>query len=578
MPKTVRLNLTLRLTAIALFTVVWVPLSSALGLGGVKYNSYLGEPLTASIQIIGNAAGLGVDEIKVRVVSAAEAKDMGVDVLMSAYRFKLSTRLDQGRLMVDISSRDSIREPFVDLLIELQWPNGIIFREYTLLLDLPPKRASVKPSAPQRDRRAELNSSQRSLNLKSSPRKPQTQAFTAAQNGHYRVRPGDSLSKIAGQWSTGTEHSLHDVSSWILTQNPSAFIGGNANRLIAGAQLQLPTKEGDLTEGLPQSGTPQYTTEDHGTAPVEKTDVQTPTAESNTGGGKLYLGNAEAAKVTEPSAVSKTMSIRAQVESAREMNDLLARENQELRVRIERIENSGYNSTFEQIVALQQQQIDELRRELRNETLAREQATSAVLETPSNDSEAIAVFTEAAAKASDERASTSAPLNPLWWVLLGLLLGAGAMVAYHLLGRRKAQVADKDLDYAPELEELENVDDEEVTFDVAELQEAVDEIDILPDDDLFGGVDSQPSELPESIDDRLLVDADLQKLSLRDDMAPKSVATEEDAVDKMIGTAYIYTSFGKFDEAKALLKTQQQLMGDDPRFTKALADIESQRD
>jgi len=548
-------------------------MSSALGLGGVKYNSYLGEPLTASVQLIGNASDLGASDIKVRAVSAAEAQDMGVDILMSAYRFKLTPRLDEGRLVIDISSREVIREPFVDLLIELQWPKGVIFREYTLLLDLPPKQASIKPSAPKRNKRAELDSAQRTPVQKSTSR--QTQTFTAAQNGQYRVKSGDSLSRISRRWRAGTGHSQNDVSSWILSQNPGAFIAGNANRLIAGAQLQLPAKEADLTEGLPQVGTPQYTSLDEGSTPVETHEVQKTTGVSNSGEGKLYLGNAEAAKVTEPSSTAQAESIRTQVESAREMNDLLARENQELRLRIERIENSGYNRTFEQIVALQQQQIDELRSELRREALARKEAAETELETQRSDNEALAVFTETASQAAESRAQGVTSVNPLWWVILGLLLGAGLMVAYHFWGRRKEQVAIKTVDYAPELEELDTSDDSETSFDVAELQEAVDEIDILPDDDLFGGGNTVVNELPESIDDSLVVDADLQNLSLHEDMAP---APEEDAVDKMIGTAYIYTSFGKFDEAKALLETQQKLMGDDPRFTQALADIETQRD
>jgi len=573
MPNMDRPGRTLRLAAITLLSVIWAPMSSSLGLGGVKYNSYLGEPLTASVQLIGNTTNLGTSDIKVRAVSASDAQDMGVDILMSAYRFKLTPRLDQGRLVVDISSREAIREPFVDLLIELQWPKGVVFREYTLLLDLPPKRTSLKPSAPKRDKRAELNSVQRTTVQKSTTR--QAQAFTAAQNGQYRVKSGDSLSRISKRWRAGTGHSQSDVSSWILNQNPEAFIGGNANRLIAGAQLQLPAKESDLAGGLPQVGTPQYTSRDEEYRAIKPQEVQKASAANSSAEGKLYLGNAEAAKVTEPDFTAQADSIRTQVESAREMNDLLARENQELRTRIERIENSGYNRTFEQIVALQQQQIDELRNELKSEALARKEAAATDLEAPRGDNEATAVFTEAAAQAAESRAQGSATINPLWWVMLGLLLGAGLMVGYHFWGRRKAQVASKDFDYAPELEELDTSDDDETNFDVAELQEAVDEIDILPDDDLFGGGSSPANELPESIDDSLVADADLKNLSLHEDMAP---APEEDAVDKMIGTAYIYTSFGKFDEAKALLETQQQLMGEDPRFTQALADIETQRD
>src|SRR5690606_6389546 len=47
------------------------------------------------------------------------------------------TRRSDGRAVVRISSSRPINEPFVDLLVELNWASGTFAREYTFLLDPP---------------------------------------------------------------------------------------------------------------------------------------------------------------------------------------------------------------------------------------------------------------------------------------------------------------------------------------------------------------------------------------------------------------------------------------------------------
>jgi pilus assembly protein FimV len=42
-----------------------------------------------------------------------------------------------GRDVIKVSSRESITEPFVTLLVEVTWGRGQLVREYTVLLDPP---------------------------------------------------------------------------------------------------------------------------------------------------------------------------------------------------------------------------------------------------------------------------------------------------------------------------------------------------------------------------------------------------------------------------------------------------------
>ncbi len=569
--KTEIIGLTCRVTALLTLSLGWSGFSNALGLGGVEYKSYLGEPLAATIEIIGDGRNLGVDDVRVRNLLPPEAEALGVDLLASPYQFKLRPVQRDGRLFIRLTSRTPIREPFVDVLVELQWPNGVIYREYTLLLDLPPKEAAPTPVA------SRPQASNTQTPVSSRPARRRAPALDVDPGGSYRVRSGDSLSRIANRWREGKGHTLQDTSDWILEHNPRAFIGGDANRLIAGVELTMPDL-GLRSAPVPVSGAPEYTSRDRGVsgAPSDSS----PSSESvlqQSAAGKVYLGNAAAASSSDPDVLDA--SIRTQVESAREMNDLLARENKELRKRIERIENSGYNETFEKIVNLQQQQIDELRRQL-EETVAQGQAARAkasadlaVAGQSEGDNQEVAQFTDTTAAAANQRAAAEEAVNPLWWVLLGLVIGTGCAAIYMLFGRRESEEdKDKAISFRQDMSELE---DSEAEIESSTLKAEIGEIDVLKEDDLFGDSE-QTHELPESIEDSLAVDDELLNLSINETMAPEELV-EEDAVDKMIGTAYIYTSFGKFDEAKALLETQRELLGADPRFDEALADIETQR-
>ena len=44
-----------------------------------------------------------------------------------------------GNASVEVRSEQPVSEPFVDLVVEVRWPTGRLVRQYTLLLDLPPR-------------------------------------------------------------------------------------------------------------------------------------------------------------------------------------------------------------------------------------------------------------------------------------------------------------------------------------------------------------------------------------------------------------------------------------------------------
>src|SRR6202011_4074195 len=112
-------------------------LSWALGLGEIHLNSSLNEPMNAEIDLI----AAGPDELTALRATLA-AKDAftryGIDrpPFLSTLTFKVGKSKD-GRDVLVVRSTESIPEPFVTFLVEVNWARGRLMREYTVLLDPP---------------------------------------------------------------------------------------------------------------------------------------------------------------------------------------------------------------------------------------------------------------------------------------------------------------------------------------------------------------------------------------------------------------------------------------------------------
>ena len=70
----------------------------------------------------------------------ADYARLGIDpaALTTPLRFELLVDR-RGNASVEVRSEQPVSEPFVDLVVEVRWPTGRLVREYTLLLDLPPR-------------------------------------------------------------------------------------------------------------------------------------------------------------------------------------------------------------------------------------------------------------------------------------------------------------------------------------------------------------------------------------------------------------------------------------------------------
>jgi pilus assembly protein FimV len=241
-----------KLTAAVASAMVLTSAASAAGLGKLTVLSALGQPLRAEIELTSvspeEASGLVA---KLASPDAFKTANIDFNPALLSLRFAVEQR--GGRQLIRVSSTQPLNEPFVDLLLELSWNNGRLVREYTFLLDPAELRATqsaqVAPSEapPQRPR---MEAAPPPAAAAERPRRDRAQAGAeAGERGRsgaagggtseYRVRPGDSLGKIAAQLKP-VDVSLDMMLVALYRANPDAFMGNNMNRLKSGRILNVP--------------------------------------------------------------------------------------------------------------------------------------------------------------------------------------------------------------------------------------------------------------------------------------------------------------------------------------------------
>src|SRR3990172_319684 len=111
--------------------------SHALALGKLKVFSALNEPLNAEIEFT-SATEKELKGLTASLASRADFDAAGVDrlPLLSQIKFIVVKRTD-GRYFLDLRTDQQLDEPFLHLLLQIEWPGGRLVREYTALVEAP---------------------------------------------------------------------------------------------------------------------------------------------------------------------------------------------------------------------------------------------------------------------------------------------------------------------------------------------------------------------------------------------------------------------------------------------------------
>jgi pilus assembly protein FimV len=248
-----------------------------LGLGEIEVNSALNQKLNANIELL-SATPEDTETIIVKLASRKEFSRAGLDrpYLLNDLRFK--SEVIDGVPHIKVTSSSPIREPFLNFLVEIDWPNGHLLREYTVLLDPPVFMTQLASPAPATqggaaDSSGFRPSSSGSTNVVpvvtpgavASPRPaagsvapaPQAQPQAVAQTyipapyvqqqvtinqppGSYRIKSGDTAWSLANAMMPDQSITVEQMMIAMLRSNPESFIGENINGLKRGYILRVP--------------------------------------------------------------------------------------------------------------------------------------------------------------------------------------------------------------------------------------------------------------------------------------------------------------------------------------------------
>ncbi|RLJ21878.1 hypothetical protein DJ030_03245 [bacterium endosymbiont of Escarpia laminata] len=228
--------------AVAIATALSPLGAYALGLGEIHTQSSLNQYFKADIDLI-SVKSDEVQDVRVELASQAAFARAGVErpFMLSGLTFKPMLRSD-GKVVIVVSSRDPVREPFLNFLIEVNWPKGRLIREYTVLLD-PPLTVKRKPApviAP--IVRAAPTSRPTPVQSRRTVTSRQQAAASRSDGGareYGPVKNNDNLWVIARSMRRSGE-TTEQLMMALLEHNPKAFIRNNVNGLKVGKILRLP--------------------------------------------------------------------------------------------------------------------------------------------------------------------------------------------------------------------------------------------------------------------------------------------------------------------------------------------------
>lgn len=230
--------------------------ADAAGLGKLTVLSSLGEPLRAEIEVL-DVADLDLSTLKANLASGEAFRQSGIERVPTLFsvHFAIEKKKRDG-VVIKLSSPQSISDPFLDFLVEFQWPTGRLVREYTVLLDPPgfAKQEAVAPvalpgvaekvgkpvAAPEP---APLPPPEKAKpEPKAAPSRKTVASEKPRGDKYGPVKKGQTLYQIAGEVKPA-EVSLEEMLVALYRSNPNAFAGKNMNRLVTGKILNVPSAE-----------------------------------------------------------------------------------------------------------------------------------------------------------------------------------------------------------------------------------------------------------------------------------------------------------------------------------------------
>ncbi len=206
-----------------------------LGIGEIKLHSALNQNLDAEISL--TLSGESVSDIKVNLAPPEKFDEAGVSwtYFLSKIKFETITQ-SNGSAVIKLTSKEALKEPFLDFLLEVSWPKGNLYREFTVLVDPPSvyNQATIPVST----------STESTAQPPAATSQPQSHASGESSAGQYGpTLENDTLWSVAERARGQSDVSVEQMMIALYEANPQAFYKGNVHALMAGKVLKIPERE-----------------------------------------------------------------------------------------------------------------------------------------------------------------------------------------------------------------------------------------------------------------------------------------------------------------------------------------------
>ena len=111
-------------------------MDTALGVGDIEVSSGLNQPFDARIEIFGAKPGEILDlSARLAEKDAFERAGLARPYSLTTLKFNVVSSEGGTSGYIHITSRDGIREPALEFIVEVEWPRGSLQRKYSVLLE-----------------------------------------------------------------------------------------------------------------------------------------------------------------------------------------------------------------------------------------------------------------------------------------------------------------------------------------------------------------------------------------------------------------------------------------------------------
>jgi len=396
----------------------------ALGLGELASKSALNQNFDGDIMLL-SVRPEELDGVRVKLADVESFKRAGVErpFYLSLLKFEPSlTR--KGNPVIRVSSDFPIREPFINFLIEVNWPNGRLMREYTVLLDpptttrrRPPKIAPVvkKPKAAP----APAKAAPAPVRQTAAPTPVSAPSVSTDGYEYGAVVANETAWSIAKKVRPAGV-SMEQMMMALLNANQHAFVDGNINRLRKGRILRVPslaeikelsrqqarqayreqqdawlTRRNEKLQSEAEKTSSDGVSEAADAAATEETDqlrIATPRPD---GKGEAGAGDDDALSPTSSDLKSRLIVARENAETSRQESEALRTQVDDLQARLE---------NMQKLLSLKDDQLAQIQERI----MTAEAADPAVTETPATVTDEAAP-TEASVEEAQEVVESAEP-------------------------------------------------------------------------------------------------------------------------------------------------------------------------